>query len=356
MATQPFHLPSLKRLTLLAGLTGVYFVAAHLNLEISLVLPFVTPVWIPSGIALAALLVFGYGVWPAIFVASLLGHVTMSGSSFLMPLGATIEGLAGAYVVNRFFSGLRAFDTAKDVCGFVFGACVCTPLISPTLGVGRLYLLGQLHLREALLVWLTWWLAHGIGILIFAPFLILLLRPSPKGWSPARLGELAAVLLGLIFVCLLVFGPLSVTLNRQKLATAWLCIPFLVWAGFRFRPLEATGTTLILFGSAIWGTVQGYGSFAGASLTKSLLLLDTFIAVVGTMTLIVAAMVAEQREAEEQLRATQLLLRIAAEEKERDLVVTVQALEIEASGHVRTKSALRAIHERLRRIEPDTKV
>ena len=186
----------------------------------------------------------------------------------------------------------------------------------------------------------------AIGILLVTPFLVLLLRSSPQGWNAFELVELAALLLGLIFVCLVVFGPLSLSLNMQKLVTAWLCFPFLIWAAFRFRPIEATGATLILFGSATWGTVQGYGTFADKSLTKSLLLLDPFIAVVGTMTLVVAAMVAERKSAEQELLTAQRLLQTAVEEKERDLVVTVKALEMEADGHVQTRTALHLIQEK----------
>jgi len=347
---------SLKYLALIAFLALVHLFVSHLNLKLSLVYPLVTPIWITAGIELAAVIVYGYRVWPAILVGSLLSHVTTLGSAFLLPVGATLEALAGAYLVNKFAQGTKAFDTATGVFRFVFLGCICSPLISPTLGVGRLYLVGQLHLKDAVRVWLTWWLAHGIGVLLVAPFLILLLRSAPKGWDALKLGELAVLLLGLIFVCLLVFGPLSASLNNQKIIAAWLCIPFLIWAAFRFRPLEATGTTLILFGSAIWGTVQGYGSFLATSLTTSLLLLDTFIGVIGTMTLVIAAMVAERKLAEEKLLITQRLLQTAAEEKERDLIVTVQALEVEATGHAQTKTALRAVHERLRRITPNAKL
>jgi integral membrane sensor domain MASE1 len=265
-----------------------------------------------------------------------------------------LEGLAGAYLVNKFAHGVKAFDTAKDVFLFVFLACICAPLISPTIGIGEFYLVGHPP-SNSWLVWLTWWLAHGIGILLVTPFLVLLLRSSPQGWNAFKLGELAVLLLGLIFVCLVVFGPLSLSLNMQKLVTAWLCFPFLIWAAFRFRPIEATGATLILFGSATWGTVQGYGTFADKSLTKSLLLLDPFIAVVGTMTLVVAAMVAERKSAEQELLTAQRLLQAAAEDKERDLVVTVKALEMETDGHMQTRTALHVIQEKLRRVTPSKK-
>ena len=344
-----------KNLALLTFLTLIYFVAEKLGLKLAFVHPFLSPIWLPSGLALAAALLYGYRVWPAIFVGAFLSHVATSVPSFLIPVGVTLEGLAGAYLVNKFAHGVKAFDTAKGVFLFVFLGCICAPLISPTIGIGEFYLVG--HSPSNLgVVWLTWWIAHGIGILLVTPFLVLLLRSSPQRWNPFELGELAVLLLGLIFVCLVVFGPLSLSLNMQKLVTAWLCFPFLIWAAFRFRPIEATGATLILFGCATWGTVQGYGTFADKSLTKSLLLLDPFIAVVGTMTLVVAAMVAERKSAEQELLTAQRLLQTAVEEKERDLVVTVKALEMEADGHVQTRTALHIIQEKLRRIPPKKKI
>jgi hypothetical protein len=165
-----------------------------------------------------------------------------------------------------------------------------------------------------------------------------------------ELRELTTLLFGLMFVCLLVFGPLSQSLNKDQVVQVWLCVPFLIWAAFRFCPLEAAGTTIILFGSAIWGTLHGYGSFVAGNLTTSLILLDTFIGVIGTMTLVVAAMVVERRRIEAELLGTQSLLQEAVERKERDLVVTVRALEVEVTGHGQTKRALRESQERFRQL------
>jgi integral membrane sensor domain MASE1 len=192
--------------------------------------------------------------------------------------------------------------------------------------------------------------------LLVAPFLILLLGTSHHALDWSELRELTALLVGLIFVSLLVFGPLSASLNGSHVVQAWLCIPFLIWAGFRFCQLEAAGTTLILFGSAIWGTLHGYGSFVAKNLTTSLVLLDTFIGVIGTMTLVVAAMVVERRQIEGELLATHSLLREAVDRKERDLVVSVRALEVEITGHVHTKKALRDSQEQFRRLTENAKL
>jgi integral membrane sensor domain MASE1 len=342
---------------LLASLTLVYFVAGRLGLNVAFEHPYVTPIWIASGVALAAFILFGYRVWPAILVGSFLDHATRAGlvaNTFSIPVASVLEGITGAYLVKKFAYGEKAFDTAKGVFLFVLFASICSPVINPTVGVGTDYFDGSLSLRETGFRWISWWLAHGIGVLLVTPFLVLLFRESHHGLDGGELRELTVLLLGLIFVCLLVFGPLSLSLNRDQVVQVWVCVPFLIWAAFRFCPLEAAGTTLILFGTAIWGTLHGYGSFIAKNLSTSLILLDTFIGVIGTMTLVVAAMVVERRRIEAELLGTQSLLQDAVERKERDLVVTVRALEVEVTGHVQTKRALRESRERFQQLEEIT--
>ena len=348
-----------KDVALFAFLTLGYFIGAGLGLRLALVQPFATPVWLPAGGAIAAFIVFGYRVWPTVLLGSFLGHVTTLGfvsTSFVVPLGATLEGLAGAYLVNRFAHGVKAFDTAKDVCLFAFFTCICAPSINAAVGIGADYFGGHASLTDSALIVLSWWLSHGIGALVVAPFLILLFGTSHHRLNLREFSELLLLLVGLIFVCLLVFGPLSLSLNKDQLVRAWLCVPFLMWAAFRFCPLEAAGTTLILFGSAIWGTLHGYGLFVSKNLTISWVLLDTFVGVIGTMTLVIAAMVVERRRIEEELLGMQSLLRAQVEGKSRELAETVQALDVEVAGHARTKRSLRDNQEQFRQLAARTKV
>ena len=359
MAKSFVHSFSLKNPALFVFLTLSYFVAARLGVRLALVQPYATPIWLPAGGAIVAFILLGYRVWPAVLLGSFLGHVSALGlvtASFLVPVGATLEGLAGAYLVNKFAHGAKAFDTAKDVFLFVLFACICAPSINATAAIAVNYFSGRANLMDSALVVLTWWLAHGIGVLVVAPFLILLFRSSHHRLNFLELGELTILLIGLIFVCLLVFGPLSLSLNKNQVVRAWLCVPFLIWAGFRFCPLEAAGTTLILFGSAIWGTLHGYGSFMSNDRTISLALLDTFVGVIGTMTLVVAAMVVERRRIEEELLGTQSLLQEAVEGKERELAVTAEALNVEVAGHAQTKRSLRDNQQRLRLLAENIKL
>ena len=92
------------------------------------------------------------------------------------------------------------------------------------------------------------------------------------------------------------------------------------------------------------------------NLTISLAILDTFVGVIGTMTLVVAAMVVERRQIEEELLGMQSLLQAAVEGKGRELAVTVQALEVEVAGHAQTKRSLRDNQERLQMLVENTKL
>jgi len=342
---------SLKDAALFALLTLAFFVSTRVGLKLALVQPFATPIWLPAGGAIAAFVVFGYRVWPAVLLGSFLGHVSsigVVGASFVVPLGATLEGLAGAYLVNKFAHGVKAFETARDVFRFAFFTCICAPAINAAIGIAVNFFGGHGSLANSSLLVLSWWLSHGIGALVLAPFFILLFGAPHHRLDLPEFGELIVLLLGLFFVCLLVFGPLSVSLNKHQVVRVWVCVPFLLWAAFRFCPLEAAGTTLILFGSAIWGTLHGHGSFVSKNLMVSLAVLDTFIGVIGTTTLVVAAMVVERRRMEEQLLGVQSLLQAKVEGKSRELAETVQALDKEIAVHARTKKSLQDNQEQFR--------
>jgi C4-dicarboxylate-specific signal transduction histidine kinase len=83
-------------------------------------------------------------------------------------------------------------------------------------------------------------------------------------------------------------------------------------------------------------------------MTISLVLLDSFIGIIGTMTLVVAAMLVERRRVQEELLGMQSVLRAEVEGKRRELADTVEALDVELAGHARTKKSLRDNQEKLR--------
>lgn len=172
-----------KNLALLAVITLIYFLAAKLGLSTAFVHPRGAPIWMSAGISVAAFILFGYRVWPAIFIGGLLDHFTAQGfviNTLLIPAACTLEGITAAYLVNKFAEGAKAFDTGKGVLRFALFACICAPAINPVVGLGIDYFTGNTNLVGSGFRLLTWWLAYGVGTLMAAPFLILLLRASHR--------------------------------------------------------------------------------------------------------------------------------------------------------------------------------
>jgi diguanylate cyclase (GGDEF)-like protein len=295
---------AVRRLAVLAGLAGTYFVAGKLGLRLAFVNASATAVWPPTGIALAAFLLLGLRVWPGILLGAFLVNLTTAGSvatSIGIGVGNTLEGLVGAYLIDRFAGGRGALDHARGVFKFaVFGALLSTA-ISATCGVTTLALGGLARWPEYGTIWLTWWLGDAAGALIFAP-LVLLWSARPR--TPRRLRDLleaAVLLVTLALAGLLVFGGYFPS-RVKTYPLEFLCIPFLLWAALRFARREAVSAVLLLSGIAVWGTLRGFGPFARESQNESLLLLQAFMGVVSVMTLTLASEVSERRQVEEQLR------------------------------------------------------
>ena len=135
----------LSQLALIASLTLIYFAAGKLGLRLAFVNASATAVWPPTGIGLAAALVLGYRIWPAILLGAFLVNVTTAGSvstSIAIAVGNTIESIVGAYLVNRFAHGRHVFDRARDIFTYVMLACIVSTTVSATGGVTSLALSG----------------------------------------------------------------------------------------------------------------------------------------------------------------------------------------------------------------------
>jgi diguanylate cyclase (GGDEF)-like protein len=288
----------------MAGLAVVYFVAAKLGLRLAFVNPSATPVWPPTGIALAAFLIVGARAWPAIFVGAFLANVTTAGSiatSIGIALGNTLEGWLGAALVQRFAAGRQAFSRPRNAFRFAVLAAAVSTVVSATFGVTSLALGGFAPWTDFWHIWLTWWLGDGAGSLVVAPVVLLWAENWRIQWTRRQAAEAAALVACLLLVGLLVFGgPFPNASKNYPLE--FLCIPVLLWAAFRFGARETATAILLLSVIAIRGTLRGFGPFARETQNESLLLLQAFIAVIAVTKLIVAAVVAERRRMEGHLR------------------------------------------------------
>jgi signal transduction histidine kinase len=280
----------------------VYHLAARLGLKMAYVQINTSPVWPPTGIALAALLIFGYNVWPAISLAVLLGSLFTGADIWVavgITLGNTLEALAGAYLLKRFVNFHNVMDRVQDVTGLGL-VSVFSTTISATIGTTTLMLTGRGEWSGFGALWSTWWIGDLLGALVITP--ILLVWASLPRQRQRRLyveGGILMVLLG--FVTWYVFGgkPPDGVLHQ---ALIYVIFPFVIWAALRLGQHGATVAILLVSGIAIWGTAQGLGPFSLESKNNSLVLLQTFMAVVSLTALILTAATLERRNAAEALQ------------------------------------------------------
>ena len=279
-------------------LAVVYHLAVRLGLSMAYLQSNTSPVWPPTGIALASLLLFGTSRWPGIALGVLLGSL-LTGAPFDLALGMsignTLEALLGAYVLQRYIHFHYAMDRIRDVIGLVVVAFFST-MLSSTVGASSLVLLDLAPTEAFGSIWITWWIGDLLGALVVAPFIL--------AWSKTRFtrgarkqfleAALAFVLLGIVTWYVFIY-PTSPSIYHQALL--YLIIPFVIWAAIRFGHRGGTTAVIMVSGMAIWATVADLGPFSLHSKNDNLILLQTFLGVVSLTSLILAAATTERLRA-----------------------------------------------------------
>jgi signal transduction histidine kinase/integral membrane sensor domain MASE1 len=300
-----------SKLALLATLTLIYFAAGKLGLRLAFVNASASAVWPPSGIGLAAALVLGYSIWPAILLGAFLVNVTTSGAvatSIAIAVGNTLESIVGAYLINRFAHGRHVFERAHDMFAYVMLACIVSTSVSATVGVTSLTLSGLAVWANYGPIWLTWWLGDAVAALVVAPVLLLWTLNPRVHWNRGL--EAVLLCLSALLFALTVFGPLFL-IGTQHYPLEFLMLPIIGWSAFRFSQRGAATLALGLSGMVLWGTLAGFGPFVRGSPHESLVLLQAFMGIIALTGLGMAVVVAERQHATEAAeRAAERTLRL----------------------------------------------
>jgi integral membrane sensor domain MASE1 len=287
-----------RELALFTGLALVYSAAGKVGLHWGIVNPSASPVWAPTGIALAAFVLGGGRVWPAIFAGAFLYNYTTAGSiltSSGIALGNTLEGAIGAGLVLRYANGARAFDRGKDVVRFAVLAGLLATMVSPTVGVTTLAFGGYAQWSDYGPIWLTWWLGDATGALLVAPVLILWGLRREIRWGSIQLVEVLSLVTAILVVSALAFGPLGGP------SLGFLCVPVLIWAALRFGPRLAASAVALVSIVALVQISATLDDLVPAERNAQLLLLQVFMGVAAVTTMVLAAVVAERRRSESRM-------------------------------------------------------
>ncbi|MHB8466918.1 MAG: MASE1 domain-containing protein, partial [Acidimicrobiales bacterium] len=279
-------------------LAAVYFCAAKVGLSLWALKGNVTPVWPPTGIALAALVLWGYRVWPGVAIGALLVNglsaVPLS-SAAGMAAGNTLEAVAGAYLLGHVVRFHPSLDRLRDVVALTLLAAVGATTLSATVGVASLRLGGVIPHGALWPTWRVWWIGDGLGTLVAAP-VILAWRANPSravGWRRIE----AIVMLGAV-------GALAYFVFATPLHSPYLLFPVIAWAAIRFTQRGASTATLLVSIVTVIATAHHMGPFAARVTTDALWRLDTFLAVLATSGMILAAVVTDRDGIRDTLQET----------------------------------------------------
>lgn len=292
-ASPPQADSSWKGTARILAVAAAYFLAARLGLLLAYAGTNATPIWPPTGIALAAALLWGYRVLPGVFLGAFLANVTvLPGGGFsaassvslalLTAAGNTLEALAGTFMTLRATGGRTSLDRPKVALSFVLFGAVLSTVISALIGT-MAFCLHRGDWSVFGTMYRTWWLGDAGGALVFAPPILAWKLRALTLWNRRKIAE-AAVLAAMLLLTVAVVFPLNYNFE-------YLFIPFLIWTAMSFGTFETAVVVLLVMGSSLFFTIGGTGPFAARSTGESLLFLQSFIAVSSVTALLLSSLI-----------------------------------------------------------------
>jgi PAS domain S-box-containing protein len=318
-----------------------YLILAKLGLALASINPSTSPIWAPTGLALGAVLVRGYRVWPAILIAAFIANATTAGSlatSFVIAVGNSFEGLLGAYLINRWSDGKDTYESPAGVLRSAF-ICFLPTALAATIGTSTLVLGGLAPWSNLASIWLTWWLGDLAGALVVTPVVVLWARSYSESFDRRELPQSILTFAVSGIVGLLAFSPLFDPTDRQA-PLGFLAILPLLWSALRRRQRDTATVALILSCFAVWGTLTGGGPFWRDSINESFLLLLMFMIGVAVPCLALSADVTVRQRTEEELLRVQDELNQRVERRTAALSTANRALQEEVERRKQIEAVL----------------
>jgi PAS domain S-box-containing protein len=313
--TQHRNLTTFTRVVVLIAL---YFIGGLIGKETTFLSGSVALVWPPAGIAIAAILLFGYRFWPGVALGAVL-FSSMNGMPFgLFTLGTAIGNTMGAivcaFLLKKFIRFENTMERTRDVTGYIGMACILGTTVNAAFNVVSLAYSGAVAWDDFFSTTLVWWVPNALSGLVVAPFIITWSTPSTTRWNGKLIFEAVICGAGLVGGTLISFNSWFVY-GIQNYPLAYLPFPFLVWGALRFGQRGATTGTLLVSVLAIYSLIRGTGPFVTSAEKDSLMLIGSYIGILAVTNMLLAAAAAERRTAERAVSESEKRFRAVVEDQ-----------------------------------------
>jgi PAS domain S-box-containing protein len=309
-----------RRIGEIAAVALVYAVTGWLGRAAAPPPGIATVIWPPSGISLAALLIFGNRIWPGIWLGAFLENnwaalphsnapavLSFLAAGAAIDTGSLLQALLGASLFRRFIGNRNPFDRFKYSVIFI-AIALSMSLVGCTIGVASLFLGGMLPWDSVFGRWWTWWTGGAGGVLVVAPLVLTAWRLPKPDWSRSRWIEAVLVFAACIFFAAVIFVWWRPPAELRYPADL-LLLPLLALVAYRYTQREVALLVVLFLGIAVGGTLHDRGPYRGSPAGNSLPVLQVFMGILSILSITVGAIITERKIAGDALKASEHRLR-----------------------------------------------
>lgn len=330
-----------------------YALTARLGFLLAAPDTLVSPVWPPTGIALAAVLIFGnialVGVFLGCFIANSHMFITTGLSFFsllcmLVPaIGGVLQAYVGKVALRKLTGSYNIFQSTQSVLVFIlvtaFGAC----LINASISTPFLVLVNRVSLADAPYQWVTWWIADAVGVVAFASTIIAI-----TAYWRVKISVKEIVNLIITWMLILLIAFLNI---HTRIELNYIYIIFAMWAAFQFDIRLALLTGLVISGFCIFESHASYHILTAGSVNRSMSFMQLFITIIYLTILLIHAILSDREKAYANLQLLNFQLEKLVLDRTSDLSDSNKQLEIQKNKAIEAFEALKLSHARLMQSE-----
>ncbi len=285
-----------------------YMITAKIGLMVPYKESIVTLIWLPTGIAVGAIMRWGKQVLPAVFIATFITEFSVGlpyHTSIGVAFSNTLAPFISALLLQKFQFN-HALIKQRDI-GLMLVAAAFGMLISASGGTLALYFSHIVTSDQLAKIWFVWWVGDSIGVLLALPLVLNLHRHSLK-INVRQTYQIIAWLI--VFVlCELLISALVPNLSKQFMLSIFLILPALVWASMNFGIVGGSLVVIILSIIGVLIAAHGYGSFYSINDTEGIFSLWMFMVTLVIIMLLISVLQSERTLAENALRRNDKQLR-----------------------------------------------